>query len=420
MSETYSSPDSGPRKPADPAPAKHSAPARVKPAKPYPEFPLYAHPSGRWAKKIRGRFYYFGHWENPDAALEEYLKQKDDLHAGRTPRPAHDALIIWNAVNAFLNEKKARVEAGELCQRTFNEYKVACDMIVATFGKRRRVADLAPDDFAALRKRMAAKFGPVRLGNQIQSIRSVFKYAYEADLIDRPMRFGPSFKKPSAKTLRLHRAKSGPKLFTAEEIRRMLDTADPQFKAMILLGVNCGFGMSDCGKLPLSALNSDAGMIDFARPKTGIGRRCPLWPETAQAIRDAMAVRPKPKDPADAGLVFLTAQGRPWNKAERSSPAVFKFALLLRRLGIKRPRVGFYSLRHTFRTIADESRDQVAVDHIMGHIDASMAGHYREHISDERLRAVAEHVRAWLFTEPEPKAEAPAEEEPRILKIESA
>src|SRR5262249_52509978 len=148
---------------------------------------------------------------------------------------------------------------------------------------------------------------------------------------------------------------------------------------------------------PLSAIGLNAGMIDFPRPKTGIGRRCPLWPETVEAIRDAQANRPKPKDPAGDGLAFLTAQGRPWNKSDMSSPAVFKFSQLLRRLGIKRPQIGFYTLRHTFRTVADESRDQPAVDHIMGHIRDDMASVYRERISDERLRAVAEHVRRWLF-----------------------
>jgi hypothetical protein len=43
--------------------------------------------------------------------------------------------------------------------------------------------------------------------------------------------------------------------------------------------------------------------------------------------------------------------------------------------------------RHTFETIGGESRDQVAVNHIMGHADNSMAGVYRERIQ-RRLRAV--------------------------------
>ena len=29
--------------------------------------------------------HYFGPWDDPDGALEKYLEQKDDLHAGRKP-----------------------------------------------------------------------------------------------------------------------------------------------------------------------------------------------------------------------------------------------------------------------------------------------------------------------------------------------
>jgi integrase len=71
---------------------------------------------------------------------------------------------------------------------------------------------------------------------------------------------------------------------------------------------------------------------------------------------------------------------------------------LLRRLGINgRKRLGFYTLRHTFRTVADESKDQPAVDFIMGHVVPHMSAVYRETISDARLRGVADHVRKWLF-----------------------
>ena len=33
----------------------------------------------------------------------------------------------------------------------------------------------------------------------------------------------------------------------------------------------------------------------------------------------------------------------------------------------------------------------------MGHADQSMAAHYREGISDERLQAIADKVRGWLY-----------------------
>jgi integrase len=69
---------------------------------------------------------------------------------------------------------------------------------------------------------------------------------------------------------------------------------------------------------------------------------------------------------------------------------------LLSKLSLARRGHTFYALRHTFETIGGDSRDQVAVDAIMGHSRDDMASVYRERIGDDRLRAVVEHVRVWL------------------------
>jgi integrase len=342
--------------------------------------------------------YYFGAWEDPDAALAKYLAEKDALHAGRTPRPDTVAVTVKDVANAFLNHKSALLDAGELSSRTWAEYKATTDLLISHFGKGRLVEDIGPEDFAALRVKLAAKKSPVCLGNDIQRVRSVFKHAFEAGLIDRPIRFGPGFKRPSKKVLRLERARRGPRMFEAHEIRRLLGAAGVQLKAMILLGLNCGYGNADCGTLPLSGLDLERGWAHYHRPKTGIDRRCPLWPETVAALRDALAKRQGPKDEADAGLVFITKYGDGWFKGDTNNPLSAEMRKLLDSLGINGNR-NFYALRHTFETIGGEAKDQVAVDYIMGHARDDMASVYRERISDERLKAVTDHVRKWLFAE---------------------
>jgi integrase len=397
--------------------------ASDKPAKPYPEFPLFPHATKRWAKKIRGKLYYFGSWaDGPQAALDKYLAQKDDLHAGRLPRQEKTGLTVADLGNAFLNHKRHMMEGGELSPRTWQDYKDVTDLLVEHFGKGRLVSDIRQEDFAALRVRLSRRWGLVRLSNTIQRVRSIFKFAYDAEHVEKPVRFGPGFVRPSKKTLRIERSKAGPKLFTREEIHQLLAGASVPMRAMILLAVNCGFGNADVGRLPRSVLDLDNGWVTYPREKTGVDRRCPLWPETVQALRIALAERPEHKDPEHAELVFVTRQGGSWHleklgkdgRVSNNSPVAKIFAKLRKALHINgRKGLGFYALRHVHRTVADEARDQPAADHIMGHESTHMSSVYRETISDERLKAVADYVRAWLFPSPAKdgdKAEAELQE----------
>jgi len=59
---------------------------------------------------------------------------------------------------------------------------------------------------------------------------------------------------------------------------------------MILLGINCGLGNKDVGNLPASSIDLERGWLDYPRGKTGVTRRCPLWPETVEAIRESIAL----------------------------------------------------------------------------------------------------------------------------------
>jgi integrase len=330
--------------------------------------------------------------------LAIYKAQADDLHAGRTPRvnKIGEGLTVGELRARFLTAKSRALDANEITGPTYREYRAIADLLLEIFGEARLVDDVAADDFEALRDEMAKRWGPVRLGNAVQRVRSVFKYGYETGLIVSPVRYGPQFKKPSAAVLRRHRAKSGERMIEAAELRELIDAAPVQLKAMLVLGINCGFNNKDCADLPLSALDLDRGWINFPRPKTGIARRCPLWAETVTALKAAIAARPEPRCPEAEGLVFVTSRGRPWLVRGQANPVSVAARALMKTVGIHRDKIGFATLRHVFRTIADGSRDQVAVNHIMGHCDPSMSAIYRERIDDSRLLAVSDYVRAWL------------------------
>ncbi len=405
-----------------------------KPAKPRPDFPLFPHATGRWAKKVKGKFVYFGKVAddpNGETALNKWLDEKDDLLAGRTPRKKTGELTVRDLLNKFLNSKRLAAETGEIRVWTFRDYRhEVCPQIGRVLGLTTAVVDLAAVDFERLRKEFT-RWGLARQRVAIKKARAVFNYAYGASLIEHPVRFGPMFRVPSEKLLRKGRQEkrdSGEsKMFDAEEIKQLLDRCLAPMRAIILLGINAGFGNNDAATLKRAEVDLNTGWVIHPRPKTGAPRRCPLWPETVEAIRRVCRERPEPADPANSDLIFLTESGLPmlrlvYRNRKSMSPVDLidgdpvsladsklptacldlignAFSGAMRRAGIHRTGRGFYALRHTFETIAGECRDQVAVDYIMGHTRGDMASVYRERIEkeNERLTAVTNHVRKWLY-----------------------
>jgi integrase len=189
------------------------------------------------------------------------------------------------------------------------------------------------------------------------------------------------------------------KFIEAAIIRKLLKGAGDPLKAMILLGINGGLGNRDVAALKLSQVDSKSEWLDYPREKTGAARRIWLWKETRKALDDARKARPDSELPN----FFITRFGRVWGweTANGKNDEVGKqFFKLVRSLKLSAPGVSFYSLRHTFRTVADNAtRDRRAIELVMGHAGnpEDMGTHYVEHIDDARVMAVADAVHSWLF-----------------------
>ena len=388
----------------------------AKPKKPYAEFPLFAHQSKQWAKKIKGRMWYFGTWDNPTAALEKYNAEVHEIQAGRDPRRTRGhvssgELSVYDMCNLYLARQQQRAKSGTVSSRHFSDCLRSCKLVTDHFGKFQSAAALKVADFQSFRASFPDTWGPTKVSNEISRIRSAFKWAADSELIPAMPNCGPDFRRPTKTVGRRdqqqRQAVRGGKLdFTAAEIRKLLKASSGWLHACILLGINGGMGNADCGRLSTTFLDLESGWYDLPRHKTGVDRRFQLWAETITAIRAAMSQRPIAKNDAHDKLCFITKHRTPvwWESTSEKGVTSFRdsitraFTALCTTCDVARSQRGFYSLRRTFETVAGGSKDQVAVDVVMGHSDASMAAVYRQGIDDQRLIDVGQHVHKWLFS----------------------
>ena len=180
--------------------------------------------------------------------------------------------------------------------------------------------------------------------------------------------------------------------FTPAQLRALLEQAGVQMQAVIWLGLNCAFGCTDCAELKWKDLDFKKERVNLPRGKTGVQRNPKLWPETIEALK---------KLPKSGDLVFYTRRGNPWVRAVRTvdkdgveryteDNAISKeFSKLLKKAKITAEKgVGFYTLRRTSATLAAESGDPFAVQHLLGHADLKMASTYVQDVSEQTDRVI--------------------------------
>lgn len=371
-------------------------PQAEKPKKPHPDFPLTPHATKRWCKKIGKKMYYFGTWNDPDAALVEYLSIKDHLQAGIDPRRqvVSGCRTVGDIINLWLGMQQGRLESGDLSGEAFKSYKDTGAAVIAKFGRHTPCSGVLPADFSGLRQDWAMKYAPSRLNMLVTITRMAFRWGFDSGYLEAPVKLGPDFKGASKRLMREVKQQGEKKLFTAVEIKTLIEHASPQLKAMIYLGINCGLGNTDISRIRPE--NLSGGTLVLPRAKTGIERRIPLWKETQDSIAAAIPYVPNAKSPSEEGLVFRGVDGCAWTSFGNDKLAR-AFSYLLKKTGLYKERRTFYALRHTCQTIGDGAKDPVAVKTLMGHVDGTMSGEYRQDVDFEAVRAVTEHIRKWLI-----------------------
>lgn len=359
----------------------------------HPDFPLSFHKgSNSWYKTHRAKRHYFG--PDPIEAKRRFDAEWSYIVRG-VPVPEAVGVTVGVLVNEWLEDRAQDVRGGTLKQRTWDRYTEVAALIIDELGRQTPVSSLTPDDFGKLHRAMMAKTkdSPTVGRYYVTVARMPWRWGFDNGVTE-AVSMGSRFKPPPKSAVRIKRRERGRQTFTANEINTMLDDSRPFMRAAILLGINGGYTQAEVAELRRSWVDLDAGVIDHLRGKTAFARRVTLWPETVAAIK----AMPKHQARGDAkGLLFTTRGGKAYEVVGNNGIAQ-AFTRLMKKHGVTLEQAGFGKLRATHRTVADEAKDANACRLVMGHqIGQGVEESYIRSIADDRLKAVTDHVRAWLY-----------------------
>ncbi len=345
------------------------------------KFPLTRHSTGQYCKKIHGKMFYFG--SDKQKALQRYLDHAAYLHGSNnnSQKPVNDSMTLKQLCDMFLRYQCAKIKANAITAQHYNDQVGSLNKLMAFLGQRRSIKDISTLDLQNYKRKLQKKYNSSghRLNLHISNLKTLFHWTKKNDILKQI---------PNIDAISRSKIVNKPrKIFTHDEINKLLAVADTQMKAMIWLGLNCGFGCTDCSELQLKHLDLIACRVVFPRGKTGVQRDLPLWPETVEALR---------KISKKGKLVFYTAKGNPFvrnvlktdaNGYEKFSPInsiATKFARMIKSVGLDVPKgTGFYTLRRTAATLAARSGDPFAVQRLLGHANLLMATRYVQDVTQQ-------------------------------------
>ena len=314
-------------------------------------------------------------------------------HQNNSQKSTGDDMTLKQLCDMYLKYQYSKLQANDLTANHHNEQIGSLKKLMAFIGPNIQINNISTLDLQNYKRRIQKSHVSVcRLNLHISIMKALFHWARKNDILENIPNIDAISRGKIVYQERL--------TFDSEQIKELLSVADVKMRAMIWLGLNCGFGCTDCSELKWTDLDLINARVKLPRRKTGISRDLPLWPETVAALE---------KIPRTGKLVFCTSRGNPYiqtlvkpdgngnGKYTTLNSITTKFSRLIKKSGLDVPKgTGFYTLRRTAATIAARSGDPFAVQRLLGHADLQMATRYVQDVSKQTDRVI-ENSRKYLI-----------------------
>jgi integrase len=186
-------------------------------------------------------------------------------------------------------------------------------------------------------------------------------------------------------------------IFTAEQVQRLIDAANDDWKGMVIAGFYTGARLGDLANLTWGNVDLFEGTITFTQKKTGAKIKIPIA-EDLHSYLMTLPMKDSPKAPVFPSLYGKTSAGK--------SGLSMAFGRLMERAGIEQGTIrergkgvgrkvsarSFHSLRHSFNTLLTNSGvPQELRMKLTGHSSVEMNAVYSHH-ELTLIRGALEHL----------------------------
>ncbi|MDQ3622545.1 MAG: tyrosine-type recombinase/integrase, partial [Verrucomicrobiota bacterium] len=294
----------------------------------------------------------------------------------------------FHTCRAWLEEWVAG-KKGVTAERTLLKYRQYIEEFVESLGPRADLplSSVSPRDVRTFRDALArAGHSPVTVNGAVKILAAPFNAA---------VRLGYISVNPCAAVEPLRDDADAEKdVFTPEQVGRLIEAAEGDWKGAILAGFYSGLRLRDVTELRWEAVDFQSGMLRVKTRKTGAVIMLPLHTELAAWLR---------QQPSGIGKapIFPTLAGKTGGGNSGLSMA---FKRIMNRAGITgrilrerqensagrtQSSLSFHSLRHSFNSaLANAGVTQELRQKLTGHATAAMNAKYTHHELDLLRAAV--------------------------------
>ena len=288
----------------------------------------------------------------------------------------------------------AKKKSAEVAPATAETYKNVAEAAARFFAEAKIdcMADIASENVEALRNQWNSAHSTGTANHKLKVLRIALQDAWRAKIVPENVAAKVPALRDTSRSIRRD--------FRPAELERLLQEADPTWKAMILLGLYTGQRMGDLATLQWRNVDLAASIISTVANKTGATIILPI----VRPLAEALEALPSSDDPAAHVFPGLATT----KKSSRSNA----FAQLLFRAGLGpkpvryngarkggvRPskrqtrELGFHSLRHTATTLLKAAGVSDAVARsIVGHESAAISKNYT-HMPLDTMRQALEKI----------------------------